>query len=75
MQVVLPAAWLLPDFSPGLWEEILLGPGKKRKESGSARAGQSSLGSCGCVSGLGLPQALLHLCHLPGNLFTHPWPV
>lgn len=40
MQVALPAAWLLPDFSPGLWGETLLGPGTKKKESGSARAVQ-----------------------------------
>lgn len=45
MQVILPAAWLLPDFSPGLWEETLLEPGTKRKYSGSARAGQPSLRS------------------------------
>lgn len=37
--------------------------------------GQSSLGSWSCVPGLGLPQALLHLPLLPGDLFASPWPV
>lgn len=75
LQAVLPAAWLLPDFSPGLWGETFLGPGTKRKESGSTRAGQPSLGSWSCVPGLGLPQALLHLPLLPGHLFAYLWPV
>lgn len=39
-QMVLPAAWHLPDFSPGLWGETSLGPVTKWKEWELVRVSQ-----------------------------------
>ena len=76
-QVDLPAAWLLPDFSPGLWGEASLGPVTKWKEWGSVRASQSGAQElCAPVDCAAprpeLPGALLHLFLLPGNCFPCP---
>lgn len=76
-QMALPAAWLLPDFSPGLWAETSWGPVTKWKGWGSVRASQSGPQEL-CVPtdraapAPGLAEALLHLFLLPGNCFPCP---
>lgn len=73
-QMVLPAAWHLPDFSPGLWGETSLGPVTKWKEWESVRVSQHR--SCMFYSPAGcwgdprcretFPRAVAVSCH-PGG--------
>jgi len=71
----LPAAGLLPDFSPGLWGETSLGPATKRKEGESAGLSQSGPQElCAPRDGAapGLAGDSLHLLLLPGSRFPCP---